>query len=343
MPTRSLRWGVISTANIGRAAVIPAIHAAHNGELLAVASRDMDRAADFASANGIPQAYASYEALLDADDIDAVYIPLPNALHHEWTIKAAEAGKHVLCEKPLALNAAQCSEMEAAAAEHGVLLMEAFMYRFHPRTQRVIELVQAGAIGEVRQINAAFTFRLLNRDNIRLNAELGGGSLMDVGCYCVNLIRTLANALGAGEPVQAQAFARWTHEHANGDKGGVDEQMTGTLCFASGLLASFDSALTLARREAYTIAGTDGYLYVPDAFLPGTADALIHEVRGGETKVHTIDGVDEYRLMVEHFAHCVLHGEPVRYAPSEAAANLRTIEALYRSARNAGRVEIEAR
>ncbi len=334
MTEKVLRWGVISTANIGRAAVLPAIQHSSNGELVAVASRDEEKARTFADKLGIPRAYGSYEALLAADDIDAVYIPLPNSLHREWTINAAEAGKHILCEKPLALDAAECAEMEAAAQQNGVVLMEAFMYRFHPQTEKVLQLVQDGAIGEPRLIYAAFTFRLSNLENIRFNPELGGGSLMDVGCYCVNIIRTVAGAIpGAGEPVEVQAHANW-------GKTGVDEEMTGTFRFANGLLAQFSCGLTLERREFYQVAGPEGHLDVQSAFLPGTGDTTIHEYHGrGDSIAYEIQGVDEYQLMVEHFADCVLFGNPVRYPPSEAAANMRVIEALYRSARGSGRLE----
>ena len=179
MVSHKLRWGVLSTANIGRAAVIPAIQHSENGEVVAVASRDEQKGRDFAARTGIGRSYGSYEALLAASDIDAVYISLPNSLHREWSIKSAEAGKHILCEKPLALNAAECEQMESAARRHHVVLMEAFMYRFHPRTERVIALLREGALGEVRLIHSAFTFRVSNPANIRLQAELGGGSLMD--------------------------------------------------------------------------------------------------------------------------------------------------------------------
>ena len=329
MAERKLRWGVISTANIGRAAVLPAIQASGNSELVAVASRDAQKADDFAARLGIPESYGSYEALLEADDVDAVYIPLPNSMHREWAIKAAAAGKHILCEKPLALTAAECSEMEAAAREHGVKLMEAFMYRFHPRTQRVRAMVANGAIGELGLIHAAFTFPVTNPANIRLQPELGGGSLMDVGCYCVNVSRTMAGA----EPVEVQAYARWAAS-------GVDEQMAGTLRFANGLIAQFDCALTMERREGYELAGTAGHLEVPAAFLPGTNDAVILERHGRQSSSnHTLAGVDEYRLMVEHFADCALNDRPLRYTAGEAAANMRVIEALYRSARHEGKPE----
>ena len=322
---KSIRWGILSTANIGRAAVIPAIQASRNGQVVAVASRDAQKAADFAAKNGIPRSYGSYEALLDDPEIDAVYIPLPNSLHCEWTIKSAQAGKHILCEKPLALTASQCLEMDEAAKGNGVLLMEAFMYRFHPRTEKVIELVKAGALGHVCVIQSSFTFRLTQPDNIRLRADLGGGSLMDVGSYCVNLSRTLAGE----EPVEVQAVVNWATS-------GVDDQMIGSLRFASGLMAQFNSALNLARCEQYTVMGVNGYLNVPAAFIPGKKDALIHEFREREETQQVIEGIDEYQCMVEHFADCVLKAEQPRYSALEAAANMRVIEALYQSARQGG-------
>jgi predicted dehydrogenase len=309
--------------------VIPAIQGSRNGELVAVASREPERARTFARENGIARSYGSYEALLEAEDIEAVYIPLPNSLHREWTVRAAEAGKHVLCEKPLGLTALECDEMHRAAEKAGVHLMEAFMYRFHPRTELVQKLIGDGVIGQLRGIQASFTFRLRRTDDIRLDAALGGGSLMDVGCYCVNLARTLAGA----EPCEVQAFADWTVT-------GVDERMVGTMRFESGLMAQFDCALTLERRESYQAIGPEGHLRVEPAFLPGTADATIEEQHGrAGTTLHNVPGADEYQLMVEHFADCVLEGTRVRYPPTEAAANLRVIEALYRSARNDGRPE----
>ena len=326
MAKDTLRWGVISTANIGRAAVNPSIQASSNGELVAVASRSDEAARAFAEEGEIPRHYSSYEALLGAEDIDAVYIPLPNNMHKEWSIRAAEAGKHVLCEKPLALDAAECEEMEAAAEEHGVKLMEAFMYRFHPRSQRVLEMVRDGVVGEPKTIRSAFTFRLNRPDNIRWMPELGGGALMDVGCYCVNVSRTIAGE----EPAEVQATA------SRADTG-VDDHLVGILRFPGGVVAHFDCALTMERCEFYEVAGTEAGLRVPAAFLPGTADALIEEHRGrGDAVVHTVDGIDEYRLMVEHFADCVLGDEQPRYSAAEAADNMRVIRALYESAARGG-------
>lgn len=331
MSAPPLRWGILSTANIGRAAVIPALHAADGAEVVAVASRSLERATDFATRNGIARGHGSYEDLLADPDVDAVYIPLPNRLHAEWTIRAAESGKHVLCEKPLAMDAAECQAMARAADAAGIVLMEAFMYRFHPRSRRVLELLDAGAIGEPRTIRSAFTFRLRSEENIRLSAELGGGALMDVGCYCVNAARTLAGR----EPHLAQATARWT----GGSPGaGVDDELTGVLHFSDGLTAHFDCALTQERWEFYEVAGTEGVLRVDRAFLPGTDDvaAVVH--RGRDQAEHPVAGDDEYRLMVEHFTACVRDGAEARWPAAEAAANMRAIEALYRSARDGGAV-----
>ena len=323
-----VRWGVLSTSNIGRAAVIPAIQQSTNGELVAIASRDPRRARDYAASLGVSRSYGSYEALLSSKDIDAVYIPLPNSLHRKWVIKAAEAKKHVLCEKPLAMNTVECAEMDNAARLNGVKLMEAFMYRFHPQTQKVADLVRSRAIGDLRLIHSALTVRITDPANIRFQVELGGGSLMDVGCYCVNITRTIAGQ----EPVEVQAFA-------NCGSSGVDDQMVGSLRFSNGLLAQFDCSLILSRRDSYQLVGTEGTIDVPAAFVPGTSETTIRVKKGPSETWHHVEGVDEYRLMVEHFASCVLNGEPLRYAAAEAAANMRVIEALYRSARHGGKPE----
>jgi len=330
---RKLRWGVMSTANIGRWAVNPAIQASTNGELQAVASRTAERACAFAEQWNIPDAYGSYAELLTATDIDAVYIPLPNSLHREWAVKALEAGKHVLCEKPLGLSEAECLEMNDAASANDVTLMEAFMYRFHPRTEQVLKIIRDGILGELKMIHATFTFRLNQPENIRLDPKLGGGALMDVGCYCVNISRTAAGR----EPVEVSAFTSQA-------KSGVDEMMAGTLRFSDDVLATFQCGLNTRRREAYEISGTEAYLKVADAFLPGSEDVIIEEFRENDEPVdHRIPGVDEYQCMVEHFGDCVLNDREPRYSAREAALNMRVIEALYASARAGGRpVNIDA-
>jgi xylose dehydrogenase (NAD/NADP) len=326
MSEKKLRWGVISTSNIGKVAVNPAIQASRNGELVAVASRTEEAAKDFAEESGIPKAYGRYEALLEDDGVDAIYNPLPNSLHLDWSIRAAEKGKHVLCEKPLALDAAQCREMEAAASANGVKLMEAFMYRFHPRTNKVLEMVRDEAIGTLRQVRSSFTFPLSREGDIRWDPKLGGGALMDVGCYCVNIGRTIVGK----EPVEVRAMANW---HSTG----VDAQMAGSLLFEGGLLAHFDCALIMERTEVFQVFGTDGHLRVQDAFLPGKEEVLIEQF-DLENNLSTVavEGADEYQLMVEHFADCALNDLPLRYSAEEAALNMKVIEALYASARKEG-------
>lgn len=324
----TVRWGILSTANIGAKAVTPAILASTNGVLAAVASRNDERAAEYAARFNIPRSHGSYEELLADPDVDAIYNPLPNSMHLEWTIKALEAGKHVLCEKPLGLNAAECLEMAAAAERNGRLLMEAFMYRFHPRIQRTVDLVAAGELGNLKLIRSAFAFNVQDPGNIRLQADLGGGSLMDVGSYCVNVSRTVVGS----EPLEAQAFA------VEGSAG-VDVELFGVLRFEGNVFAQFSSSLNTFRHELVEVVGTDGRLQLGSVFQPGTADAAIDLETADGSRQETIQGVNHYQLMVEHFADCILTGTKPRYSVLDAAANMAAIEALYASAANGGRPE----
>ncbi len=323
-----VRWGILSTANIGAKAVTPAILASTNGVLAAVASRNDEKATEYAAQFGMPRSYGSYEELLADPDVDAIYNPLPNRMHLEWTIKALEAGKHVLCEKPLGLNAAECLEMADAARRNDRLLMEAFMYRFHPRIKRTVDLVASGELGDVKLIRSSFAFKVQDPLNIRLDGDLGGGALMDVGCYCVNVSRTVVGR----EPVEAQAFAV-----AGG--AGVDVELYGMLHFEGDVFAQFSSALDTFRHELLDVVGTEGRLQVGSPFQPGTVDATIDIEAGDSSRQETIEGVNHYQLMVEHFADCVLEGTQPRYSVFDAAANMAAIDALYASAANGGRPE----
>jgi predicted dehydrogenase len=320
-PPHRLRFGILGTARIARTSVLPAIQASRNAEVLAVASRDLDQAGDFARALNVPRHYGGYAALLDDPEIDAVYIPLPNSLHREWAIRAAERKKHILCEKPLALSVGECLEMQAAADAHGVTLMEAFMYRFHPRNRRLVDMARGGAVGELRALRSAFTFRLSGPENIRLRADLGGGALMDVGCYCVDISRRLAGTL----PIEVQAWATFGPT-------GVDTQLAGSLRFQSGVIAQFDCALSIERREFVEVVGVDGSLFASSVFVSGPGPVEIAERHGRNSEVrHAFAGEDSYRLMVEHFADAVLTGEPVRYGIADAVGTMAVVEALYRS------------
>lgn len=321
----TLKWGVLSTANIGRKVVTPAIQASEGCEVIAVASRTGAQAEQYAEELRIPTHYGSYQALLDDPEITAIYNPLPNSLHLPWTLKALEAGKHVLCEKPLGLTAAECREMAVAAKANGRVLMEAFMYRFHQRTGRLLELTRGGTLGTLQHIRARFAFAVTNPSNIRLDSTLGGGALMDVGCYCVNVARSVAGS----QPLAVQATATWRQ--------GVDETLAATLTFEGGLTAQLDCALNQPRYEKVAVFGTKGFCEVDAAFLPGSGETALALTRNREEPtLLTFSGHDQYQKMVEHFARCVSQGRSTRYGPLEAADNMAVIEALYASARNDG-------
>ncbi len=318
----ALKWGILSTADIGRKVVTPAIQRSRGSAVLAVASRDGAQARHYAEDLGIHRHYGSYEALLEDPEVDAIYNPLPNSLHLPWTLKALAAGKHVLCEKPLGLSADECREMMRAAEDAECVLMEAFMYRFHNRTQKLLELTQDGTLGTLRLIRARFAFTVSDPRNIRLNSDLGGGALMDVGCYCVDVSRSIAGA----EPIIVQAQATWVQ--------GVDEVLSATLSFENGLVAQIDCALNQPRFEKLEVFGTEGYCEVNAAFLPGVGETTLElTLRDAEAKQLSFPGHNQYQTMIEHFSECVLQKKPLRYSALEAAGNLAVIEALYRSAR----------
>jgi xylose dehydrogenase (NAD/NADP) len=323
MPDK-IRWGVISTARIGRRHVIPAIQASRNGEVRAVASRTLDKAKAFAEELNIAHAYGSYEELIADPDIDAIYNPLPNHLHAEWSLRCAEAGRPTLCEKPLAADAAEAQTMVDAFAARGVLFAEAFMYRFHPRAQRVREMVAEGAVGEVQLMQASFSFRVRSEDNIRLRKDMAGGALMDVGCYCVNVMRFVTGE----EPERVRAAARF------GPTTGVDEWLVGALSFPSGALGHFDCGLRAHRAESYEIRGSEGSIVVEDAFVvdPDTEAIIQYWHESGHEEI-TLPPVDQYQLMVEDFADALMEGRPPAFPPQDAVRNMAVIDRLLTSAR----------
>lgn len=323
--TAKYRWGILSTANIGRVAMIPALKASKQAEVSAVASRNLEGAKVFASQLDIEKAYGSYQDLLEDPNIDIIYIPLPNHLHKEWTIRAAEAGKHILCEKPLALDPDECHEMINAARANGVKLMESFMYRHHPRILGAVDLVRSGKIGDVKVIETGFTFTLKNFQDIRYQPEMGGGALMDVGCYCVNIIRLMAGR----EPLSVMAKAVWA-------KTNVDEQLSGILDFGDGLTAHFDCGFNMTSRQRCLIAGTEGYLEIPNCFLPGKNKSTITEVKGPNImKAYSYKGADHYRLIADDFMGSITSNKPL-YDINDAINNMRVINALMNSARSGG-------
>ena len=316
---RPMRWGILSTANIGRA-VIRGIGMSKDNCVQAVASREWTRAGEWAKEHGIPRAFGSYDDLIHSGEIDALYNPLPNSLHAEWTIRALEAGVPVLCEKPFAINAQEARKMAEVSKRTGVLLAEAFMYRFHPVYDAVLELINAGELGTLLSIRSCFTFNLKDRNNIRASGELAGGSLMDVGCYCVNLARRLAGC----EPARAHAFERRTT---------VDDTLFGTLEFPNGVLAQFESSIESFGRSRAEIAGTEGTIILESPWFPGEDQARFIVRRGDHEDVVTTPGANSYCLEVEDFAHALRTHEPLRWAPDDAVANMAVLDALYASAR----------
>jgi predicted dehydrogenase len=324
-----IRLGILSTARIGLSRFIPGAQSATNCDVAAIASRDPGRAAEAAVKMGIPRAHSSYEALLADPEIDAVYNPLPNNLHAEWTLKAAEAGKAILCEKPLARDAAEAAALVAGCKRHGVLLMEAFMYRFHPQHARVRALIDGGAIGKLCGVRAAFTFHMdpINPNNVRLRADLAGGALMDVGCYAVNAARLLFGE----EPVAAAAIYNLPPEY------GVDVALTGSLEFSDHRFATLDCGFRGAGHGMYQVVGSTGAIEAPEAFVPNAgADTLVILDDASGRHEEVIPGVNQYTLEAEEFAACLLEQRAPRYPAEDGVANMRAIDALYRSARANG-------
>ena len=329
-----LRWGVLGTARIVRKTV-PALQRTKNGQVAAVASRDEARAEACAETYGISQAFGSYAALLDSPDIDAVYITLPNALHYEWVIRSLEAGKHVLCEKPLALSAAECEDVKRMSEKTGFKVLEGFMYRFHPRFEKLQELLRAEVIGELTFINVAHSFATEGQDNIRWSSGLGGGALFDVGCYCVNVSRTLAGA----EPRELSAFANYVDAN---DGGRIDSSFAGMLRFPAGVTARFDCGVNLERRNYLELVGTRGRLYLDNPFSLLEEDSVIEEHHFGQDSVtHEIKGANHFVKMMEHFAESVLKGTALHYGLGDAVGNAQVLEALAEAARRADAQELD--
>lgn len=257
-----LSWGILGTGNIARQ-FCQGVATASRSQLVAVASRQQSSADAFAAQHGIPTAYGSYWKLLNDPQVQAIYLSLPNALHHPWTLAALNAGKHVLCEKPIAMTVAHAAEMFDLAAKKGLLLMEAFMYRCHPQTTGVLEKLRSGAIGELRIIRTSFCFRTRKIEgNVRFSPELGGGVLMDVGCYCIDFARVCAGAL----PTEAHVTAR---KHPTG----VDDMAVGHLAFGPDLLASFTCAMDAQADNTATLMGTEGYIEIPIPWKPPAMNA----------------------------------------------------------------------
>jgi predicted dehydrogenase len=324
-----MRWGVIGTGWVART-FLNALRESEQERVVALASREPERAAALAAEYGIARSYGAYAELLADPEVEAIYIGLPNSLHAEWAIASARAGKHVLCEKPLAVSQAEAETMFEAARAAGVWLMEAFMYRFHPQTLKIQELIAAGAVGQVRMIRAVFSFTVSDPANVRLSAELAGGALMDVGCYPVNFARMVAGAA----PERVTATARWA-------RSGVDETLVGTLEYPSGATAQIMCSLSASRSHSAQVIGSAGIIEVEQAFTPPldrpTHIRLWRGARGAELEEIEIAPANHYRLEAEAFGRLVQGGHDDPGLPSmplaETLDNLATLEALLLAAR----------
>ncbi len=311
------RWGILSTARIG-GRLVEAASKTGAAEIVAVASRQAATAQAFADGHGIPRAHGSYEALLADPDVDAVYIPLPNSLHVKWTISALQAGKHVLCEKPLDRRPEQVARAFDVAAEQGLVLSEAFMWRHHPQTQRLRELLDEGAIGAVRLVRACFSFLLAGDADVRLDPALDGGGLMDVGSYCVSGARLVA---GEPESVSAQAVSGPT---------GVDLRLSGLLRFPGDVLGVIDCGLDVYPRHDLEVVGSEGRLLLADPWHASAPKIVIE--RGFDRDVVAVDAADSYALELEDMAAAIAGERAQLLGRADALGQARTIEALYRSA-----------
>jgi predicted dehydrogenase len=326
-----LRWGVLSTSSFARRVWIPSAQQCHWAEVTAIASRDQGAADEVAKALGIPVAHGSYEALLADPDLDAVYIPLPNHLHAAWTIAASEAGKHVLCEKPLALTASEGETMAAAAERAGVALMEGFMYRFHPGWHVLRELVHAGRIGEPRAITTWFSYHNDDETNIRNIAEVGGGALNDIGCYPISAARWLFDA----EPERVTGAI---HRDA---RLGVDTMVAGVLEFPGGRIATIGSSTRAEPDQWFHVYGTDGRASISIPWnVPLDLPIEIRVTHGGDppvapaVEVIEVPAANMYSRMTDAFSRAVLDGAAVPTPVSDALANLRAMEALVAATRS---------
>lgn len=321
----SVRWGILSTANIAVKAVMPAIRDSHNGHIAAIASRDLTRARrTIATVAPDARAYGDYDSLLEDPDIEAVYIPLPNSMHAEWAVRAAEHGKHILCEKPLGTTPEEVRRIIAASRAAGVLLLEAFMYRFHPQIQWALDQIAQGAIGEPRLVRSAFAFDIRGHpENIRLVASLAGGSLMDVGCYPLNFCRAI---FGRGPQTVAARVAI-------PDGSEVERTVSAILDFGDGRLGMIDCSFDLPWHQFAEVVGDEGRLIVPFPYTPQRgAETLARIERGNETTEHRFAPANHYQIEVEHFASCIRSGTPLHLSPEDALEQAEAVEAIYRAA-----------
>jgi predicted dehydrogenase len=312
-----VKWGILSTADINRK-VIPGLRASDKAELIAVASRDQGRADEYAREWEIEHAYGTYEALLEDPDVEALYISLPNTLHCEWSIRALDAGKHVLCEKPMSRHIGDVEAAFDAAERNGGILSEAFMYRHNPQTARLKQLVDDGAIGDLRVVRSCFSYALYDEENIRLRTDVEGGSLMDVGCYCVSGSRLLA---GEPERVYGEQFV---------GPSGTDWVFAATMRFPGDVIAEFDCGTALGERDELEAIGSEGSLFLDDPWH--CVEPVIELRRGDGVERIELDHEDSYRLEVENVSDAIRGAAEPLLGRDDAVGQARAIDALFRSA-----------
>jgi predicted dehydrogenase len=331
MAARKVRWGILSTARIGLQRVIPAMSECSNAEVIAIASRTRAAAEEAATSLGIPRAYGSYRELLEDPDVEVIYNPLPNHLHVPLSIEALEAGKHVLCEKPLAMNADQAFRLlRVARTRPHLKVMEAFMYRLHPQWARVRDLIDSGVVGDVRTVHSHFSFFNDDPENIRNQAEIGGGSLMDVGCYTVSVARFVFGS----EPKRVVAAVDFDPRF------GTDRLVSGTLCFNGGT-ATFTCGTQMHHRQQVLVTGSSGMIDVVKPFTPSADERCrIILTRADEAEEVLIEPANQYTLQAELFSQAVLDDLPVPTPLEDGIANMRVLDAIVQSARSKGWVEV---
>ncbi len=335
MMEKKLRFGILGTASIAQTAFIPGVQGSRKCIVQAIASRESSKAAEVAEKFDIPVSYGSYEELLKDPEVDAVYIPLPNHLHKEWTLKAAKAGKHVLCEKPAALNAEEARDMVEACSDAGVIFAEAFMYRYHPKHRRIREIVEGGEIGEVRAIHGCFTYNdIQDKTNVRYQKDMGGGSLYDVGCYPISAARMILRE----EPVSASVQAMFSPEFE------VDLMASGLLEFPGDVSVTFECGMSASPHCKLEVMGSKGQIELPLAF------GWEHDEEPPQLIVHVGDTRREERLGVfnsfsleaDALADAVLEDEMLPFGPMDAVLNMKVIDACMEAARTKTRVAISA-
>ncbi len=325
----TVRYGLISTAEIGFTAHVPGAKTSANSELVAVSSRNLATAEAAAKENGIPLAFGSYQEMIDSDEIDAVINTLPNSMHHEWSIKAAEAGKHVLCEKPLSATMQEAREMKAAAEANNVVLVEAFTPRWNQQMRTVRKLIADGEIGDVIRLDAGLSFFVDDPANIRLIKDLAGGSMMDAGCYAVYAVRFAMSA----EPVQAFAFDR-KREPVE-----VDTTMSGFLQFPNGAVGYVWSSTEGPRQRVFRAVGSKGIIELGDAFSETDSVTVI---RGeDEREVMEMTSPNRFQVQLDEFSECVLTGKQPEFPADDALRNMASVLAIYESAESGKPVAVE--